>query len=232
MGGRTAAPPVRPGFGARPAPALRFAPAPQAVPANRGFVTPGFRSRVIFPHQRIVFHPRHFGRRSLFSSNGCFNGGFGGPFFCGNGFFSPGYVAAPYAFSASSPYPAEYAYTPPPQPVVVDDSDTRDLSLQVQRLSDELEMMRDEERRRDHERNPAAQQSKPATQENLPNTVMVLRDGRQLSVRNYAIIGPTVWILNERTARKIPLTDLDVPATEQVNARNGIEFRVPGIQEH
>ena len=162
----------------------------------------------------------------------CFNGGFGGPFVCGNGFFNSGffgggfigsgYVAAPYVGSGY-PYPAEYAYTPAPQPVVVDDSNNRELSLEVERLSDQVQLMRDEQRLRE-ERNQQPQ-SKP--QDNLPNTVIVLRDGRQLSVRNYAIIGPTVWVLNERTAKKIPLTDLDLSATEEANARNGIEFRLP-----
>lgn len=230
-GGRAVAPPMRgSGFGARPAPAVRFAPTPQAIPANRGFITPGFHSRVVFPHQRIVFHS-HFHNRPFFPSGVCFNGGFGGPFFCGNGFFNSGfigagYVAAPY-IGSGYPYPAEYAYTPPPQPVVVDDSNSRELSLEVERLSDQVQLMRDEQKLRD-ERNQ--QPGKP--QENLPNTVIVLRNGSQLSVRNYAIIGPTMWILNESTAKKIPLSDLDLPATETANARNGIEFRLPSTQSH
>ena len=190
---------------------------------------------MVFPHQRIVFHS-HFHNHPFFSSGVCFNGGFGGPFFCGNGFFNsgfigggfigPGYVAAPY-IGSGYPYPPDYAYTPPPQPVVVDDSNSRDLSLEVERLSDQVQLMRDEQKLRE-ERNQ--QQSKP--QDNLPNTVIVLRNGSQLSVRNYAIIGPTVWILNDRTAKKIPLSDLDIPATEEANARNGIEFRLPSTQSH
>jgi len=110
---------------------------------------------------------------------------------------------------------------------VVDNSNSPELSLEVERLSDQVQLMRDEQRLRE-ERNQ--QQSKP--QDNLPNTVIVLRNGSQLSVRNYAIIGPTVWILNERTAKKIPLSDLDIPATEEANAKNGMEFRLPSTQSH
>ena len=88
--------------------------------------------------------------------------------------------------------------------------------------------MRDEQRLHE-ERN---QQPQSKTQDNLPNTVIVLRNGSQLSVRNYAIIGPTMWILNESTAKKIPLTDLDIPATEAANVKNGIDFRLPSMQSH
>ena len=199
-----------------------------------------FRGPVVLPNQRAFFPRRdgfvrfrHFPRRPFFPSNVCFNGGFGGPFFCGgSGFFNTGF-----GFNtglAYAPYPAEYAYTtPPPQPVYVDDSNSRELSLQVERLSDEVEMMRDDERRRDENRAPASQpSSKPVAQDDSPNAMLIFRDGRQLSVRNYAVVGNTVWVLSEHTARKFAVSDLDVSATEQANAKNGVEFRLPGMQSH
>src|SRR5436309_1481175 len=238
MGGRMSAPPrVSSGIAARPSPTARFAAAPTGFSRIRP--TP-FRGPVVLPNQRAFFprrngfvHFRHFPRRPFFSSNVCFNGGFGGPFFCGGSrFFNTGF-----GFNtglAYAPYPAEYAYTPPPsQPVYVDDSNSRELSLQVERLSDEVEMMRDEERRRDENRAPASQpSSRSAAQDDSPNAVLIFRDGRQLSVRNYAIVGNTVWVLSEHTARKFAVSDLDVSATEQANAKNGVEFRLPGMQSH
>jgi hypothetical protein len=46
-------------------------------------------------------------------------------------------------------------------------------------------------------------------------------------VRNYAISDHTVWVLSPNSARKIPVAELDVPATQQMNAKNGVEFRLP-----
>jgi len=132
------------------------------------------------------------------------------------------------------PYPPEYAYgypPPPPQPVYVDDSNSRELSLQVERLSDEVETMRDEERRRDDNRAASQPQSRPAPDDS-PSAVLIFRDGRQLSVRNYAVVGNTVWVLNEHAAKKFAVSDLDISATEQANAKNGVEFRLPGMQSH
>jgi len=33
-------------------------------------------------------------------------------------------------------------------------------------------------------------------------------------VENYAIAGQTLWVFTEQRARKIPLADLDIPATQ------------------
>ena len=46
-------------------------------------------------------------------------------------------------------------------------------------------------------------------------------------VQNYAIVGNTLWVFNERRTRKILLSELNVPATQKVNEERGIEFSVP-----
>lgn len=60
-------------------------------------------------------------------------------------------------------------------------------------------------------------------------TVFIFHDGRRISAQSYAISGPTLWIFNENTARKFLVADLNVSATEQANAANGIEFHVPDL---
>lgn len=57
-------------------------------------------------------------------------------------------------------------------------------------------------------------------------TVLVFRDGHQQEVGNYAIMGQTVYVLDDRT-QKISLADLDVPATVKANDDRGMEFEVP-----
>jgi len=46
-------------------------------------------------------------------------------------------------------------------------------------------------------------------------------------VQNYAIVGKTLWVFDERRTRKILLSELDVPATQKVNEERGGDFSVP-----
>jgi hypothetical protein len=56
--------------------------------------------------------------------------------------------------------------------------------------------------------------------------VLVFRDGHRQEVANYAIMGSTLFVLSGPRS-KIPIAELDVPATERVNQSRGIEFHVP-----
>ncbi|MGP0097532.1 MAG: hypothetical protein ACLPHI_10890 [Terriglobales bacterium] len=60
-----------------------------------------------------------------------------------------------------------------------------------------------------------------------PETALVFRDQHIEEVRNYAIAGGTLWVLNERAAKKIPLAQLDLPATIKMNDDRGVDFQVP-----
>jgi len=60
-----------------------------------------------------------------------------------------------------------------------------------------------------------------------PATALVFRDQHVEEVRNYAIAGGTLWVLNEQAAKKIPLADLDLVATAKVNDERGVDFQVP-----
>jgi hypothetical protein len=61
-----------------------------------------------------------------------------------------------------------------------------------------------------------------------PATALVFRDQHVEEVRNYAIAGGTLWVLNEQAAKKIPLAQLDIPATVKMNDEHGVDFQVPG----
>ena len=60
-----------------------------------------------------------------------------------------------------------------------------------------------------------------------PATVLVFRDQHKQEVQNYAIVGQTLWTFAPQRTQKIPLTDLDLPATVKANDERGVEFRVP-----
>jgi hypothetical protein len=74
------------------------------------------------------------------------------------------------------------------------------------------------------------QQQKPsrrASDELAEPTVLVFRDGHRQEVANYAIMGSTLFVLSGPRSR-IPVAELDVPATERENQSRGVDFHVPG----
>jgi hypothetical protein len=76
---------------------------------------------------------------------------------------------------------------------------------------------------------PPARQARPT--EILPATVLVFRDQHRQDVQNYAIVGQTLWNFAPEHTQKIPLSDLDLPATTKANDERGVDFRLPGAHE-
>ena len=58
-------------------------------------------------------------------------------------------------------------------------------------------------------------------------TVLVFRDGHQLEVHNYAIVGNEVYNFSGPGPRRIALSDLDIGATRRANDDRGVFFRLP-----
>lgn len=79
---------------------------------------------------------------------------------------------------------------------------------------------------------PAAQPAdSPAEEEpasDQPQTILVFKDGHQIEVSNYAIVGSTLYDLTPGHSRKVPLADLNLSATAQQNDDQGIDFQLPG----
>jgi hypothetical protein len=72
------------------------------------------------------------------------------------------------------------------------------------------------------------QQHQPERTEAATPTVLIFRDQHKEEVQNYAIVGETLWTFAPQKTRKIPLDDLDLPATQKANDDRGVDFRVPG----
>ena len=112
------------------------------------------------------------------------------------------YSYAPYA---GSPYPAQYAppayYVPRSAPPPAPSAPQPD----------------------SYQRQPS--NSHQSSEEAEP-TVLVFRDGHREEIANYAIMGSTLFVLSGPRAR-IPVAELDIPATERVNQNRGIDFKVP-----
>jgi hypothetical protein len=168
--------------------------------------------------------PRHF-RLNLFFGNSCFTNPFFDPFFCRQFLFPNRFLFAQPLFLPYPVYTAPYYQGAEQTPSTVVDRGS-DLAREVERLTDEVERMREEQAAREQAQQ-APLQPRPSIEENTPSTILVFRDGRRSEVRNYAIVSQTLWVFTEQRARKIPLSDLDVEATRKVNAARGVEVPLP-----
>ncbi len=78
---------------------------------------------------------------------------------------------------------------------------------------------------------PAPRPHQPERTEAVSPTVLIFRDQHKQEVQNYAIVGQTLWNFAPQRTEKIPLSDLDIPATTKVNEDRGVSFRLPAGQE-
>jgi hypothetical protein len=215
--------PVRGGFHFRP-----------AVPAG---ITPfGPQGRAHSGHIGLTFGFGHgnfpFG---VHPDNRCFSDAFFDPFFCTR---RPTRFASFVPFSSFFPF-ASYPYYSMP---LYDESsynasrDTEQLeraNAQVSDLTNQIEQLREElERMREQQSSPraAATPPSPADEPKVEppvSTTLVFRDGHRSQVENYAIVGNMLWVFNDQRRTKIPIAELDLTSTQQVNEDRGIDFAIP-----
>jgi hypothetical protein len=162
-----------------------------------------------------------------FAGSPCFtNPSYSGSFFCsqflnnrkprfGGGAFVPIYWLP-------SNDDSQTEETSPPQ-AEADNS----IANQVQALTDEVEMLREEQSTR-RDLPPSEAEPRASAPEKPLNTVLVYRDGRHAEVQDYAILGKTLWIFAGQTTKKVPLSDLDLDGTIKLNDDRGVEFISPG----
>ena len=168
---------------------------------------------------------RHDLRFSIFFGNSCFTNPFFDPFFCQQFFFRNRFLFAQPVFLPYSVYSAPYSQVAEQTPTTVMDRGS-DLAREIERLTNEVELMREEQVSREQVRQ-VAPQARPSVEEKAPTTILVFRDGHRSEIQNYAVVGQTLWLFTEQRARKIPVSDLDVETTKKVNADRGVEFRLP-----
>ena len=140
--------------------------------------------------------------------------------------YSPNYYGAPYG-AAYPTVPAYASVQPAPQPsdyaANYTGSDISDLSNQIQQLTAEVEQLRNNQTQRDSD---AASTTPGPSADTIP-TVLIFRDGHRLEIYNYAVSGQTLWVLTGRSSTRIPLSDLDLDATQTANQGNGVRILLP-----
>src|SRR5579872_2238985 len=225
----------------RPAPLVRTAPLSRPMfwgraPGVRTFV-PG-RTLHVGPQWRHGFRSGHVGFGfghypfGVPPQNRCFSDAFFDPYFC---------TRRPTRFSSVAPYSYYPFYSVPyyyddssdnysdvsSQDVERANARASDLASQVEQLRNELDQMRQQQSSPAAAPAPAPPPEQAAVQEPPVSTTLVFRDGHRSEVRNYAIVGSTLWIFHDQLRKKIPLAQLDLTATRQVNEDQGIDFPVP-----
>src|SRR5208337_919937 len=110
-----------------------------------------------------------------------------------------------------------YADEYPPAPYRENDRENEGLQRDVEALNGKIDRLQADVEARNR--------PKP---EQEPATALVFRDQHVEEVHNYAIAGGTLWVLNDTAAKKIPLAQLDIPATVKMNDDRGVDFQVPG----
>ena len=103
------------------------------------------------------------------------------------------------------------------------------LGQQIQDLSAQIEELRNEqEAARAQQPAPAAPQSNgPAEQMQAPQPPpirLVLRSGQQVQVQNYAVVDGTFWDFTSQPTRRIPVANIDIPASQKATEDSGGEF--------
>jgi hypothetical protein len=212
----------------------------------------GFRGRNRF----VLRGSNRFANRHRFgcgfNNNFAFNsipnsfcGGFGFNSFGFNGGFGYGGYGLP-LFYGDYDSSGNVAYSE--HALHYDDSRDREMSELLLDLRDqqrELDYMINNMQRQQHQQNQSGQsgqqQSGPQPRGSMlrqqmnnnrpereqPATALIFKDGRHVDVRNYVIAKGTLTILDGGIRQHVPLSQLDVPATQKANEDRGVSFKAP-----
>jgi hypothetical protein len=75
---------------------------------------------------------------------------------------------------------------------------------------------------------PQASAELPVALAAQPATVLVYKDGHKAEVKNYAILGDTLFEFDGNLSHKVLLAALDLAATQRANDERGVDFHIPG----
>lgn len=173
----------------------------------------GYSGHYSYYHGRYPYYGRYpYG----WGYRGYGYGWYGYPWFS-LGWYGGGYSGAYYSYPDAS-YPA-YVYSYPDNSNASVDYNQQQ---EINQLNDEVARLRAEQQSGAAVR-PAPP---PPNAEIHATTVLVFRDRHSEEIQNYAIVGKTLWVFTEQHARKIPIAELNVPATTRANEARGIDFRL------
>ena len=168
-----------------------------------------------FDRSRDRFRLRSYGYRN------CYGYGYG--YGCGYG-YGYGY---PYLDGGVDPYWWWDSDSSGDQ----DQQDQMGLANEMNQQSLEEQQMRNQADQDAYAQYAPARPHSAETTEADQATVLIFRDQHKQEIHNYAIVGQTLWNFSPQHTQKIPLSSLDLPATEKANEDRGVDFHPPGANE-
>ena len=175
-----------------------------------------------YPYYPGRYYPGRYGGWGYRGYNG--NGWYGYPWvslgWYGGVGWSSGYYPSGFYTDPVTQYPV-YVYANPDN---ANGTVTYDQQREIDRLNDEVARLNAE---RSSGATVARVPQPPPKTEIRAATVLVFRNHHTEEIQDYAIAGKTLWVFTEQRARKIPIAELDVPATTRANEARGIDFRLP-----
>jgi hypothetical protein len=151
----------------------------------------------------------------------------------GHGQIPQPYLFAPYYYPFvgynDSGFDAYPPYDPAQDPNVQSAQVTANmLGQQIKDLSAQIDQLRNEQQAaRNQPGTPSPEVSAPAQEPQLPvgpPIKLVLRTGQQIQVQDYAIVDGTFWDFTNQPTRRIPISGIDIPASQKATEESGAEF--------
>ncbi len=180
--------------------------------------SPNFGRAPMQPHPGFGFAHPSFGRHG--HNRGFVNPAFGGAYYVP--YVYPGYVMEPGVDdSMETDYaapPTSDQSAPEPREQIRHELDALRSTVEDYRAELHSDLKRERPEPKPEVEQPAA---------NQPKTVLVFRDGHQLEIMNYAIVGRTLYDLSEGRTKKVELAELDLPETVKQNDDRGVDFQLP-----
>ncbi len=142
-------------------------------------------------------------------------------------FFAPYYY--PFGYSDDNGYDAYPPYDAAQDPAVQAAAVTANtLGRQIQNLSAQVRQLRsDQEAARAQQSAPPPDGAAAAEEPQIPPAPpikLVLRTGQQIQVQDFAVVDGTFWDFTSQPTRKIPISNIDIPASQKATEDSGAEF--------
>lgn len=187
-----------------------------------GHRRPGFGFGFGFHHRHFPFVHSYFFAFPFFYTSPFFYTGYWDPFFDGYAglsygpFWNPYYSLGPYSYDLATGSATYSALS----------NQLNDLSAQVQTLQEQNDQLQADLEQQPYPYPGNTPAGNSAPEPKGPPTLLVFRDGHRVETQSYAIVGPTLWILSDQRATKIPVSDLDLDQTIKANQQRGLTFPV------
>jgi hypothetical protein len=208
--------------------AFGFGPFSDSFFGGNGMFNPGMRRSI--GHQGLVqpfafgfgpFSGSFFFPENLFFRNSAFFGGFpnssyyGYPFGGYSGYIGLPFGAYPSLYAQDQSYPQQAGQTENAYEIAA-------LAQRVEVLNNKLDRFLSAKEDSSHQ---TIIREAPRESGEQSNPILVFRDKHIEQVKNYAVVDNILWIFDARSARKVPLSDLNLDATIKLNAERGIPLR-------